>query len=73
MKLQIKDSGAWRNVVSFDDAQQMQVEHAGLLLMRAIDSPKVSMRIVRDTPQQKVESYCTKEDGVWHWRVPGYH
>jgi len=71
MKLQIKDSGAWRNVISFTDEQQQAVEAAGIELMKAIDSPKVSMRIVRDDPSQTVEAILMKEK-LWRWRAPGW-
>lgn len=71
MKLQIKDSGAWRNVTSFTEEQQLRVELAGIELMKAIDAKKVSMRIVRDGPSQTVEAILTK-DKLWIWRAPGW-
>jgi hypothetical protein len=45
MKLQIKDSGAWRNVASFEPAKMAEVEKASAALLQAVACPKTSMRI----------------------------
>jgi len=45
MKLQVKDSGAWRNVLVFDEARQGEVEAAAAELLRAAGCAKTAMRI----------------------------
>jgi hypothetical protein len=45
MKLQIKDSGAWRNVVSFESDRMADVEKASVALLQAAGCEKTSMRI----------------------------
>ena len=63
MKLQIKDSGAWRNVLSFDGAHQTDVEVAGSALMQAAACRKTTLRIVDGIT---VVAYC--EAPTWSWR-----
>lgn len=46
MKLQIKDSGAWRNVCSFDQSQEADVLKAGAFLLTAMAPTKTCMRTV---------------------------
>jgi hypothetical protein len=45
MKLQIKDSGAWRNVVSFTPDRMADVEVASAALLEAAECTKTTMRI----------------------------
>lgn len=45
MKLQVNDSGAWRNVVSFEPERKIEVATAGAALLQAAGSPKTTMRI----------------------------
>lgn len=48
MKLQVKDSGAWRNVLNFDAARAADVEAAAASLLRAAGGLGTAMRIVED-------------------------
>jgi len=63
MKLQIKDSGAWRNVVSFEPSRREEVEAAGAALLQAAGCPKIAMRI---SEGDQVLAYC--EAPVCSWR-----
>lgn len=45
MKLQIKDSGAWRNVLAFDAARTADIEAAAAALLRAAGGQGTAMRI----------------------------
>jgi hypothetical protein len=50
MKLQIKDAGAWRNLVGFTTAQEPAVLAAAANLLE-VQQPKTVMRIAEgDTP-----------------------
>lgn len=46
LKLQIKDSGAWRNVLSFPEAQRDRVEVAAAALLEVGGAGKSAMRLV---------------------------
>lgn len=60
MKLQIKDSGAWRNLVAFTTAEEVNVMHAAAGLLRALQQPQTVMRVAEgDTP-------------LFFCRAPGY-
>lgn len=62
MKLQIKDSGAWRNLASFTPADEPEVRAAASQLLRAIQQPKTTLRIAEgDTPLR----YCAAPDFEW--------
>lgn len=51
MKLQIKDSGAWRNLVGFTSNQEAAVLAAAANLLEVLEQPKTVMRIAEgDTP-----------------------
>ena len=45
MKLQIKDSGAWRNVLTFAAERQAAVEATSAALLAVAECPKTTMRI----------------------------
>lgn len=45
MKLQIKDSGAWRNVLHFDACRTAEVEESAAALLRAAGGLGTTMRI----------------------------
>lgn len=66
MKLQIKDSGAWRNLVTFTNHELACVQLAAALLLKALNQPKTVMRIAEgDTPIDWCEApACT-------WRSQG--
>lgn len=46
LKLQIKDSGAWRNVVSFPAEKQGSVQAAAANLLEVSGADKSAMRLV---------------------------
>ena len=51
MKLQIKDSGAWRNMAAFTHQEEPEVLRAGAELLRALAQPTTVLRIAEgDTP-----------------------
>lgn len=62
MKLQIKDSGAWRNVLSFSAANAAEVEQAAVALLRAAGGLNTTMRI---TDGDLVLRYCAQPACVW--------
>jgi len=64
MKLQVKDSGAWRNVLHFDAARTADVETAAAALLRAAGGLKTSMRICCG---DLVMAYC--EQPACEWRA----
>jgi len=64
MKLQIKDSGAWRNVLSFDAGRAAEVEQAAAALLRAAGGLGTSMRTVDG---DLVHAYC--EQPACEWRA----
>lgn len=45
MKLQVKDSGAWRNVISFEASRMADVELASAALLQAAGCSRTVMRI----------------------------
>jgi hypothetical protein len=62
MKLQVKDSGAWRNVLVFDAGHTGAVEAAAAELLRAAGGLKTAMRICDG---DLVMAYCTQPDCAW--------
>jgi len=62
MKLQIKDSGAWRNVLSFSAANASEVEQAAAALLGAAGGLGTTMRITDDG---LVLRYCAQPACVW--------
>ena len=64
MKLQIKDSGAWRNVASFDKERSDAVLTTGAALLAALNRTGTSMRV---TDGDCVLSYC--EAPAYLWRM----
>lgn len=62
MKLQAKDSGAWRNVMHFDAARTAEVEAAAAALLRAAGGLKTSMRICDG---DLVMANCDQPDCAW--------
>lgn len=62
MKLQVKDSGAWRNVLSFDPARRAEVEAAGAALLQAAGCAKTTMRI---SEGDQVLAYCETPECAW--------
>lgn len=65
MKLQIKDSGAWRNILDFQPEQCDDIETAGTLLLRAVRPTKTMLRII---DSERVIAYC--EAPHCTWRMP---
>jgi hypothetical protein len=63
MKLQVKDSGAWRNVLGFDESQRADVEAAGAALLEAAGCSKATMRICEG---ETVLARC--EAPAYQWR-----
>lgn len=64
MRLQVKDSGAWRNVLVFDAARTTAVEDAAAALLRAAGGTSTAMRI---SEGDQVLAYC--EQPVCAWRA----
>lgn len=62
MKLQIKDSGSWRNLVGFNQEQQNDVMHHASFLLKALNQPRTVMRI---TMAENVLAYCEAPNYQW--------
>lgn len=62
MKLQVKDSGAWRNVLVFEPARMADVEAATAALLQAAGCTKTVMRICEG---DRVMARCEPSDWVW--------
>jgi hypothetical protein len=62
MKLQLKDSGAWRDVGRFDSERQEDVRAASAALMAAMTNQKTVLRIVDDAT---VQAYCESPFLAW--------
>jgi hypothetical protein len=62
MKLQVKDAGAWRNVVEFDAARMAEVEAAAAALLLVAGGLRIAMRI---TDGDLVMAYCEKPTCEW--------
>lgn len=62
MKLQIKDSGAWRNVLHFDAGRTAEVEEAAAALLRAAGGLGTTMRIADG---DLVMAYCEQPACTW--------
>ena len=65
MKLQVKDSGAWRNVVAFDASRTAEVEAAAAALLRAAGGLGMAMRICDG---DLVMARCEQPDCEWRTR-----
>lgn len=63
MKLQIKDSGAWRNLFSLTDQQRPQVLAAAASLLTALNQPQTVMRLMEN---DVVLDSCAGPDFRWH-------
>lgn len=62
MRLQIKDSGAWRNMVAFTHKEDLDVLRASAELLRALGQPKTVLRTAEgDTPLL----FCRAPDYMW--------
>jgi hypothetical protein len=64
MKLQVKDSGAWRNVISFDASRIADVEAASAALLQAAGCSKTVMRI---SEGDQVLARCETPDLRWRF------
>lgn len=64
MKLQIKDAGAWRNVVKFGEEQREEVMEAARQLLIGIGQPKIVMRIELDGKEM---ARCESEGRIARW------
>lgn len=64
MKLQIKDSGAWRNVVSFTPDRMADVEVASAALLQAAGCEKTALRICEG---DQVLARCETQDCMWRF------
>jgi hypothetical protein len=62
MKLQVKDSGAWRNVLNFDQGRRAEVEAAGAALLQAAGCVKTTMRI---SDGERALAYCEPPACTW--------
>lgn len=63
MKLQIKDSGAWRNVLSLTEREQPQIMAAATSLLLVLNQPKTAMRLVNG---DLVLDSCSGPTFLWH-------
>jgi len=63
MRLQVKDSGAWRNVLVFEAGRTAEVETAASELLRAAGGLRTTMRICDG---DRVMAYC--EQPACEWR-----
>lgn len=62
MRLQIKDSGAWRNVAVFTMHEQVDVMQASANLLRALQQPQTVLRVAEgDTPL----FFCRAPSYLW--------
>lgn len=62
LKLQIKDSGAWRNVLSFPAEQRDRVEVAAAALLEVGGAGKSAMRLVAG---ETVVARCEQPGCQW--------
>lgn len=62
LKLQIKDAGAWRNLVSFDQVNLRAVLYAAVGLLRSLQQPKTVMRV---TAGAVVSFTLAAPDYIW--------
>lgn len=67
LRLQIKDAGSWRNVVSFSADQRIDVMKAGSDLL-ATQSEKVSMRV---TDGETTLYTCAGPNCIWRLEEAG--
>lgn len=63
MKLQIKDSGAWRNLLSLTEQEKPQVMAAVTSLLLVLNQPKTAMRLVAN---DVVLDSCSGPSFLWH-------
>jgi hypothetical protein len=64
MKLQVKDSGAWRNVLAFEPARMADVEAASAALLQAAGCQKTVMRI---SEGDQVLARCEPPACMWRF------
>lgn len=74
LKLQINDSGSWRNLISFSRADDLACAHvltAGPLLAAAA-GPRATLRICAEAPGRApvVHSYWEPAKGGWRGCLP---
>jgi hypothetical protein len=62
LKLQIKDAGAWRHLVSFNITEQVAVCVAAAGMLRSLRQPQTVMRV---TCNAEVLSTCAAPDFLW--------
>jgi hypothetical protein len=62
MRLQVKDSGAWRNVLIFEAERAAAVQDASAVLLRAAGSTGTAMRI---SEGDQVMAHCEQPACVW--------
>lgn len=62
MRLQIKDSGAWRNVVQFEQDRAAEVLKAGAFLLSAMAPTQTVLRVVEG---ENVLQRCGAPDYTW--------
>lgn len=62
MKLQIKDSGAWRNIAVIAEPQRQAVMAAGADLLRSLRQPMTDLRIADG---DQVIYRCSGIDFLW--------
>ena len=70
MKLQLNESGSWRNVLTFNPEQRANVEDTAAMLVRAAGG-SASLSILDDAGARV--AICSGPDFVWktpHWRLP---
>jgi hypothetical protein len=66
MKLQIKDAGAWRNMVSFSRSEEVAVLKAAADLLRSLQQPRTVLRVVETDTTLFT---CSGPDFVWKPRA----
>lgn len=45
MKLQVNDSGSWRNIIAFDSEDEATVKEAAVMLLKVADGKKIVLRL----------------------------
>lgn len=62
MRLQIKDSGAWRNMAAFTIREQADVMQAAANLLRNLQQPKTVLRVAEG---DKPLFFCRAPNFLW--------
>jgi hypothetical protein len=71
LKLQIKDSGAWRNVMSFTAHTEPRIKMLAAEMMGFQTNPKAALRIVKPVNgYDQVKAWC--EGPNWAWKKPQF-